>query len=590
MAPEPRDIFWNNLSAKSANNYSKFFRSIVSMSAMVLLVTSSTVVVSSLAALIDLEQLAKDFPILQFINDIPPAWKQFIQGIIPPSLLALWNSLLPSLLLILCQFQGLEAESWIQFSLLSKYFYYMIWNVVFVIPLANTLVWKILINPQSIIERLGEMLPKASTTLLNYIILQGLSIFPAQLLLASPLFFTWLTRLFSNSTPRQISNAYYPSMLTFSVVNYGYIYPVPILVFVIGLCYSLISPIILPFCTLFFAIGYIVMKYILMYVHFPDYESRGSATIYVMNRCLAGMVLFHFTTMGVLALKAADHDHSNVDSAHEWSRYAQMVIGILPLPALTFLVFTLMNQGYQKQIKNIPLEILGKVQKFFSQVVEEKDEAPMGHHPSEEDSRLLNRLSVFKSPPSHLGQEESSRHDQPFGYSSGVEARSEEGGTSSVHLRHKESNTFSLLDPTLEDISPFHNPEERDPLISTQAQHGSYDFIDDQELDEGELMKQHIEPPMTRTPGILNIPIGASMLRYGEIELMKQGIDDDGQLHTYYHPALIGKISIFLLIFCRKITNCLVQGTAISRIESHARSGTTTDDWALDFPTKIGYR
>jgi hypothetical protein len=258
MAPEPRDVFWPNLSSRSAHNYSKFFRTIIAAVIMILLVTSSTIVVSSLAALIDLEQLSKDFPFLQFMRDIPPAWRQFVQGIIPPALLTLWNSLLPSVLLILCHLQGLEAESWIQVSLLSKYFYYQIWNVIIVIPLANTLVWKILVNPQKIIERLGEMLPKASTTLLNLIILQGLAVFPAQLLLASPLFFTSLIRLFYTSTLRQQSNSYYPSMLTFSVVNYGYIYPVPILVFVIGMCYSIISPIILPFCCIFFAIGFVL--------------------------------------------------------------------------------------------------------------------------------------------------------------------------------------------------------------------------------------------------------------------------------------------------------------------------------------------
>ena len=169
MAPEPRDIFWPNLSSKSAHSSSKFFRSIIATAIMVILVTSSTLVISSIAALIDLEQLATEFPFLRFIHDIPPAWRQLIQGIIPPLLLASWNSLLPSVLLILCHLQGLEAESWIQASLLSKYFNYQIWNVIFVIPLANTLVWKILVNPQKVIERLGEMVksPSSLSTILS---------------------------------------------------------------------------------------------------------------------------------------------------------------------------------------------------------------------------------------------------------------------------------------------------------------------------------------------------------------------------------------------------------------------------------------
>jgi hypothetical protein len=259
MAPEPRDIFWPNLSAKTAHSYSKVFRSLVAIGSMFLLVTSSTFVVYSIAGLIDLEQLGAYFPFLgRIIQDLPPTWIQLIQGVIPTLLLAGWNSCLPTVLLILCHFQGLEAESWIQLSLLSKYFFYLFWNVIFVIPFASTVLYKILLNPQKVIEKLGEMLPKSSTTMINYTILQAFGVFPAQLLLAAPLIMTWTARVWSKSTPRQTSNAYYPSILTY--INYGVIYPVPMLMFIIGLMYAPIAPLILPFCTIFFAIGYFVYK------------------------------------------------------------------------------------------------------------------------------------------------------------------------------------------------------------------------------------------------------------------------------------------------------------------------------------------
>lgn len=507
MAPEPRDVFWQNLSSKSAHRYSKLLRSFVAAAIMIFLITSSTIVVSSLAALMDLEQLALEFPFLEFIKEIPPTWRQFIQGIIPPSLLALWNSLLPSILLILCHLQGLEAESWIQASLLSKYFNYQIWNVIIVIPLANTIVWKILVNPQKVIERLGEMLPKASTTLLNLIILQGLAIFPAQLLLVSPLFFITITRLFYTSTERQQSNSYYPSMLTFAIVNYGYIYPVPILVFVIGLCYSIISPIILPFCCLFFAIGYFVMKYLMMYVHFPDYESKGLAITFVVNRCLDGLVLMQFTVMGVLALKAADMDD---DQTSGWSQYAQMVIGVLPLPIITLFLYTLVNQAAKRQIRNIPIEIIGKVQRYFSKLVKERRGQRLeSFDAQQEETRLLNRLSV-------IGRGEHV-FDEPHHHESEFKPK------------------FGL--------SPFQNPEDdNNPSLEIVQQHNSYDLIEEDDTEE-DLISSHLEPPMTRCPGILNIPVGGSMLRHGEQDLL-DGLYEDGQLHTYYHPALIGKLPV----------------------------------------------
>jgi hypothetical protein len=59
--------------------------------------------------------------------------------------------------------QGLEEESWIKSSLLSKYHFYQIWNTIFIIPFASTVFYGIvlnLVNPQKIIESLGQMLPK----------------------------------------------------------------------------------------------------------------------------------------------------------------------------------------------------------------------------------------------------------------------------------------------------------------------------------------------------------------------------------------------------------------------------------------------
>ena len=107
---------------------------------------------------------------------------------------------------------------------------------------------------------MGSMVPKASPTLINYVMLQATAVYPAQLLLAGPLILTWLTRLapWSRSSPRQISDAYYPSILT--SINYGQSYPIPMLMFVVGVTYAPIAPLILPFTALFFSIAYFVHK------------------------------------------------------------------------------------------------------------------------------------------------------------------------------------------------------------------------------------------------------------------------------------------------------------------------------------------
>lgn len=91
------------------------------MGGMLALVSSSTFIVSSIAGLIDLQQLTFIFPGLgKILGQLTDAQKQFIQGVIPTVLLAGWNGMLPSVLLIMCRAQGLEAISWIEHSLLTK--------------------------------------------------------------------------------------------------------------------------------------------------------------------------------------------------------------------------------------------------------------------------------------------------------------------------------------------------------------------------------------------------------------------------------------------------------------------------------------
>lgn len=110
------------------------------------------------------------------------------------------------------------------------------------------------------------------------------------------------TSPFAKTTPRQYSDAYSPTTLT--SINYGISYSVPMLLFVVGLTYAPISPLIIPFCALFFHLAHFIYKYLLLFVHIPQYESGGIHAIIAVKRCLIGLFLMQLTMMGVLALKS----------------------------------------------------------------------------------------------------------------------------------------------------------------------------------------------------------------------------------------------------------------------------------------------
>jgi hypothetical protein len=215
--------------------------------------------------------------------------------------------------------------------------------------------------------------------MMGYVILQAVAVSPAQLLLAGPLILTWITRTspWSRNSPRDISDAYYPSLLT--SINYGVVYTVPLVVWVIGLTYAAIAPLILPFCTLFFALGYFIHKYLLLYVHLPKYETGGMHAPMAVRRCLAGVIVMQLTMMGVLALKYRTSEQINNPSDSDigsmstksflailadppaWSAYAQTVACLLPLLFFTFLLYWWFREGYDKLVNNVPMEVMGKI-------------------------------------------------------------------------------------------------------------------------------------------------------------------------------------------------------------------------------------
>ncbi|KAJ3271449.1 Nuclear cap-binding protein subunit 1 [Terramyces sp. JEL0728] len=433
-APEPRDIYWQNLSSKAAHSYTKLLRMVFVMSVM-------------------------------------------------------------------------------------SYFFYQLWNVVLVIPFANFIYEIILWNPQKVIEKLGQMLPKV--TLFNLV----------------------------RDYPHQSNHFTEHCDFASPIATCGsVIFDVD--VFIIGTMYFSIQPLILPFCTLFFATAYFIYKYLLMYVHIPLYESKGVATPYVVNRCLAGLAIMQLSMMGVLALKSAEDSSfsatANPGSAESLSAYAQMVIGVIPLLCITFFTHKLLSDAYEKQIRNIPLEIIGKAIRSFGKSDEETElnhgQSSYQISPPEllfeqelagidrlPQRKLKNRLSSFSLSRSH--QQDQVHINLSDDSSSGDEV-----------LPSKRFSTFSIIQPNT-DFNPFHDPSEVNPVLDANPNAG---YLPVNNGVDTNTMQRHIEPPMTRVSGILDVPLESAMLRYGE-ESDNTAVDDaeeDAQLHSYMHPALIGKLPL----------------------------------------------
>jgi hypothetical protein len=119
-APELRDVYWPSLKMSFTE---RSVRTLVFNVVTGLLILFWMVPMGALMALSNLQGLAEKWPsALSGINSIPSVILGFIQAYLPALLLVVFFAVLPLILLAFSKAQGIEAHSWLQKSVIHKYF------------------------------------------------------------------------------------------------------------------------------------------------------------------------------------------------------------------------------------------------------------------------------------------------------------------------------------------------------------------------------------------------------------------------------------------------------------------------------------
>ncbi|KAK0239676.1 hypothetical protein EDD85DRAFT_765830 [Armillaria nabsnona] len=288
-APEPRDIVWSNMTPSQAHIRT---RDALVLGALALLFFFWFFPITALASLLSYDEIKRTLPWLGRLIDSNAKVQAVVQNSLPSVAMITLNALLPFLLEGLTYLQGYRARSWIEYSLLKKYFLFLLINVVFIFLLATTY-WQLVRDlanyPAKIPEKLAKALQsgKARNFFLSYVILQGLGIMPLQLLNLGIIVPRSVLRLFVTRTPRDFAELNAPPM-----INYGVVYPQAILIFTITILYSVVQPLIVIFGSVYFGVGYVVYKYKLLFVFYKPYESQGQAWPLTFIRLIWGVVIF----------------------------------------------------------------------------------------------------------------------------------------------------------------------------------------------------------------------------------------------------------------------------------------------------------
>ncbi|ORY33670.1 DUF221-domain-containing protein [Neocallimastix californiae] len=344
-APKPTDLQWENLQSRVEKKQSMSFAIGVILFFMCIFYM---VPVSFILAFTELENLQSISFINSFLEKLVKydLIKTFFENILPNLIVNILLSLVPTIIYLLTKFEYLEAVSMREKSFLKKYFLFILFNVLFICTLSKTF-WGVVRNavddPSSIISLLGEQLPKGANFFIVFIIYR-IQAPASELAGIAGVVIGWLKKRFLCKTKRQIYDFEHAT----EPLNYGMVYPVPLLIFTIVSVYSCLSSFILIPGIFYFFFSYLVQKNNIIYKNVKKWENNGIYYNLIFNRIIFGLLVAQLTLIGMFSLK----------------KNAALSTSLIPLVVITVIFTKLCHNSYADIHKNTPIDQFTEGQNF----------------------------------------------------------------------------------------------------------------------------------------------------------------------------------------------------------------------------------
>eukprot|EP00581_Thalassiosira_minuscula_P017487 CAMPEP_0183711430 /NCGR_PEP_ID=MMETSP0737-20130205/6933_1 /TAXON_ID=385413 /ORGANISM="Thalassiosira miniscula, Strain CCMP1093" /LENGTH=1006 /DNA_ID=CAMNT_0025939935 /DNA_START=103 /DNA_END=3123 /DNA_ORIENTATION=+ len=299
MAPEPRDIIWENAHVNLAWSKGREWTANVLLGLGAIL---WSVPVASIQALATADQIAT-VPGMAWINTLNGGEvANFVNGYLPVVLLLTIIMILPHIFYaVALHYEDRKTASDVQKSIIGRYFYYQLANIFITVTAGSILdsLGEIIEHPSNILAILGKSLPNVVGYFATFIMTKILAGLPTILLRFPALLRMLFIKICFREkylTQAEIDESYYPRK--YAHIWYGWEYPNLLLVIVICFVYACISPVILPVGASFFLGAWLVYKNQILIVFNPLYESGGTMFPMACHRTLIGLVCGQLTLIG----------------------------------------------------------------------------------------------------------------------------------------------------------------------------------------------------------------------------------------------------------------------------------------------------
>ncbi|RYO83939.1 hypothetical protein DL766_000980 [Monosporascus sp. MC13-8B] len=305
-APSPSDVIWRN-------TYRPFYRRRFQSWSITIFISFLSLIwlliVAALAQLLSICNIRKIAPSFGKSLESHETTGALVRTGLPTLIVSLLNILVPYLYDYLSNRQGMVSQGDVELSVISKNFFFVFFNIFVVYAVSGSAAlsqfWQIirdsLRDTRTIALGLAKGISDLNNFYLNFIMLQGLGLFPFKLLQFGDLTLYPIYRM-GAKTPRDFARLMKPTLF-----NYGFYLPTALLVFILCLVYSILpgAHLVLLLGLCYFGLGYLVYKYQLLYSMDQPQHATGKAWQMICERIVLGLLVFQVVMISILVLRLA---------------------------------------------------------------------------------------------------------------------------------------------------------------------------------------------------------------------------------------------------------------------------------------------
>jgi hypothetical protein len=267
-APGSDEILWGNLGLR---HWQVVGRTLLMTLAFVALLLLYLPVTAFIQAFVNLDNVSKT-PGLGVITRIPFV-TQILKGILPSLVLKIFLALLPPILAAMARFSGAKSVSRVDLSVVANFFVFQVFAVFLYQTIGGSGVsqlQQILDNPSVLVKMLGVSIPQQASFFMSFIAIGAAAAGGSLLRIVGLVIFLLKIKLFGTERARYA--AWKPQAQR---ALYGAMLPNHTIVILLGLVFCCVSPLIAPFCLLYFSSALLAHKYLQTWVVTHPYESQG---------------------------------------------------------------------------------------------------------------------------------------------------------------------------------------------------------------------------------------------------------------------------------------------------------------------------